>query len=53
MTGLIYGLFTNWFFFKHRWVTAKWILTILAIFSGTFMLGVWEGGMLTMSGQRK
>lgn len=50
LTGLIYGLFTNWGFFKHRWMTMKWILTILAMLSGTFMLGVWEGEMLAMSG---
>jgi len=51
LTGLIYGLFTNWGFFKHRWMLWKWILTILAVISGTFMLGVWEGDMLEMSGK--
>ena len=50
LTGLLYGLFTNWGFFKHRWVMWKWVLTILAMLSGTFMLGVWEGNMLEMSG---
>ena len=50
LTGLIYGLFTNWGFFKQRWIIGKWILTILAMLSGTFMLGVWEGNMVEMSG---
>ncbi|QIZ06400.1 DUF2269 family protein [Priestia megaterium] len=36
LVGFLYGMFTNWGFFKHRWVTVKWILfvgqTILGIF---------------------
>ena len=28
VTGLIYGLFTNWGFVKHRWIAVKWLLTI-------------------------
>lgn len=27
--GLVYGFYTEWGFFKHRWVTLKWIFTIL------------------------
>jgi uncharacterized membrane protein len=27
--GLIYGLFTNWGFVKHKWIITKWALTIL------------------------
>jgi len=29
--GLIYGFFTNWGFFKYRWLLLKWILVILLI----------------------
>ncbi len=29
--GIIYGLFTNWGFFRHKWVLCKWILALLAI----------------------
>lgn len=29
--GLVYGFFTEWGFFKHRWVTLKWVFTILLI----------------------
>ena len=39
LTGLIYGIWTNWGFFKHTWITVKWILTILQIAFGTFVLG--------------
>ena len=49
VTGLIYGLFTNWGFVKHRWIAVKWLLTITAMLSGTFLLGAWEGQLLEMS----
>ena len=49
ITGFLYGLLTNWGFFKHTWLIWKWILTIAAILSGTFFLGVWESSMLEMS----
>lgn len=39
LTGIVYGAFTNWGFFKHRWIVLKWILTILMILSGTFAMG--------------
>jgi uncharacterized membrane protein len=34
LVGFIYGLFTNWGFFKHRWVTVKWVLFIIQTFVG-------------------
>lgn len=34
LVGFIYGLFTNWGFFKHRWVTIKWILFIIQTIVG-------------------
>ena len=39
ITALLYGIFTNWGFFKQRWITAKWILTIIMMLSGTFLMG--------------
>ena len=36
ITAILYGAFTNWGFFKHRWITVKWILSILIIIIGTF-----------------
>jgi uncharacterized membrane protein len=50
-TGLIYSLFSHWGFFKHNWLTVKWVITIIAIASGTFYLGPWENGMLEISGK--
>lgn len=49
ITGLIYSLFTNWGFFKHRWVTVKWIINIGGILFGTFWLGPWLNGMPPIS----
>ena len=39
ITGLIYSIGTNWGFFKHTWITVKWIMTILQVVFGTFVLG--------------
>lgn len=39
--GIVYGVWTNWGFFKHKWITLKWILTIAQILFGTFVLGPW------------
>lgn len=36
VVGIIYGLFTNWGFFKFRWITVKWIIGITVILVGTF-----------------
>lgn len=38
-TGLAYSIWTNWGFFKYRWITVKWILTVLMILFGTFVMG--------------
>lgn len=45
ITGLIYSLFTNWGFFRHRWLTVKWILTISMIVFGIVCLGPWAAQM--------
>jgi hypothetical protein len=39
LTGLLYSLYTHWGWFKHRWITVKWIITSFGILSGTFLLG--------------
>ncbi len=51
LTGLAYSLFTNWGFFKHNWLTFKWIITVAAIVFGTFFLGPWESTMMEISGK--
>ncbi len=39
---IIYGVWTNWGFFKQRWIIVKWIVSMLVIIVGTFILGVAE-----------
>jgi len=51
ITGLIYSIFSNWGFFKHRWIVFKWIVTIAAIIVGTVWLGPWESTMMKISGR--
>lgn len=51
LTGLLYSTYTNWGFFRHRWIIVKWIITILCILSGTFFLGPWETAMVNISHQ--
>lgn len=51
MTGLCYGLFTPWGFFRQRWVAVKWALTVICFSSGWILLGRWEGQMLEISSQ--
>ena len=41
LIGFVYGFFTKWGFFKHSWITLKWILTIATILFGIFFLGPW------------
>jgi len=51
LTGLIYSIFSNWGFFKHKWMIFKWIVTVSAILFGTFYLGPWETTMMEISGK--
>lgn len=52
ITGIVYGGCTNWGFFKYRWITVKWIVSIIVILVGTFwfhpsslhVLEIIEGG---------
>jgi len=38
LVGFVYGIFTNWGFFKHRWITVKWILFIIQTLIGIFVV---------------
>ncbi len=49
LTGIIYGIWTNWGFFKHRWLTVKWIVTVAQVLFGTFFLGVWLNGSVELT----
>lgn len=49
LTGFLFALFTNWGFFKHKWLTVKWILTTTAILIGAFWVGPLINDMLRLS----
>jgi hypothetical protein len=51
ITGLLYSLFTNWGFFKHNWVTVKWIINVGGIIFGTFWLGPWLNSLPPVSAE--
>jgi len=36
VTAVIYGICTNWGFFRHKWITVKWIISLIVIITGTF-----------------
>lgn len=38
LIGFIYGILTKWGFFKHRWITVKWVLFIIQTFIGIFIV---------------
>jgi uncharacterized membrane protein len=41
LTGLVYSVWTRWGFFKHGWITLKWVINVGGILFGTFYLGPW------------
>lgn len=45
LTALVYSLWTNWGWFKHKWITVKWIVCVFGMIFGTFWLGPWIGEM--------
>jgi hypothetical protein len=49
LTGLVYSLFTNWGFFKHNWITIKWVINVAGIIFGTFWLGPWINSLPPIS----
>lgn len=39
VTAILYGTLTKWGFFKQRWLTVKWILTVLLVALGAGYMG--------------
>ena len=51
LTGWVYSQFTKWGYFKHGWMTFKWIITLLIIILGTIFSGPWISEMVRISGE--
>jgi len=37
ITGILFSKFTEWGFFKHKWIIIKYIINIIPILGGTFI----------------
>ena len=53
ITAIIYGKFTNWGFFKHRWIIVKWIISITIIVVGTFVFSPWLNNCLEIANKQR
>ncbi len=51
LTGWVYSQFTKWCYFKHGWMTFKWVITLLIIILGTIFSGPWISEMVRISGE--
>ncbi len=49
VTGLIYSVWTNWGWFKHKWITVKWIICLYGVVFGTYPLGPWMSSLAHIS----
>jgi hypothetical protein len=48
-TGLIYSIWTNWGWFKHNWITVKWMICLYGVIFGTYSLGPWMSDLAHIS----
>lgn len=53
LTGALLSWLTIWGFFKHYWVTFKWIATVSLITFGTLWLGPWVNTITSISEMEK
>jgi hypothetical protein len=52
LTGLIYSVFTRWGWFKHTWITVKWVINVYGVIFGTFWLGPWLNSLAPMASKQ-
>jgi hypothetical protein len=49
LTGLFFSLWTHWGWFKHRWITVKWVICLYGVIFGTYPLGPWMSELARIS----
>lgn len=49
VSALVYSIWTHWGWFKHPWITVKWIICIYGVVFGTYPLGSWMSGLARIS----
>ena len=52
LSGLIYSVWTNWGWFKHRWIIVKWIICLYGVIFGTYPLGPWMSSLARLSEEK-
>jgi hypothetical protein len=52
LTGLMYSVWTNWGWFKHNWITVKWLICLYGVIFGTYPLGPWMSGLASLSKEK-
>ena len=49
LSGIVYSVWTNWGWFKHKWIVVKWLICLFGIVFGTFWLGPWLSEMVRIA----
>ena len=49
LTGVLYSVWTTWGWFRHRWITVKWVICAYGIAFGTYPLGPRQKGLVNIS----
>jgi hypothetical protein len=49
LTGLFESWLTTWGFFKYRWVTVKWVVTIALMIFAPLFLSQWDRNIAAIS----
>jgi len=49
LTGILYATLTPWGWFRHRWITAKWLVNLYGVIFGTFLLGPWLNSLAPLA----
>ncbi len=49
LTGIIYSVWTHWGWFRHNWITVKWVICIYGVVFGTYPLGPWMSSLVEIA----
>lgn len=50
VTSIIYSAWTRWGWFRHPWITVKWVICVFGVVFGTFALGPWLSSLAELAG---
>jgi hypothetical protein len=48
-TSVVYSVWTRWGWFRHRWITVKWVICVFGVLFGTFALGPWLSSLAELA----